>query len=402
MSTIIHPRHWDFIRELGKRVQLAVLVSQRFQIDARKQRDAREVFFYKASRRDLGISTSKLLLRTATCVAKAFYNIPPQSFHSYLRNILRNSLLFASYSLELDNRQSFDIIHGRWAYPAGLASILLGNVRKRKTVVSLLGYDVQGFAPEGYGALADPYLFAISRFVIRKADAAIVQHPYHREFLIQQGAAPEKLFYIPFGVDMSIFEGGNSSEARQLLGFSQEDRFVIFGSYFKKMYGADSFCEAALKVLKSGVKCKFVMVGTGPLKEALQEQCQSSGFGECFFFPGFVPREKFALLLSASEFVCDLCQVGQGILTIEGHACGKPVVGFMTAKSRIIEGVDGFLVEKEDTSQLADRMVWLLENPAQATRMGENGKRKVALENSVQNEIDKLLDVYHRVLQKQS
>jgi glycosyltransferase involved in cell wall biosynthesis len=78
----------------------------------------------------------------------------------------------------------------------------------------------------------------------------------------------------------------------------------------------------------------------------------------------------------------------QGLVLLEALATGLPIVA---AKATCIpelvkENVTGYLVPPKDVDALASRLVRLIENPAQAKRMGRNGREfveKHALEYSL-------------------
>ena len=66
-----------------------------------------------------------------------------------------------------------------------------------------------------------------------------------------------------------------------------------------------------------------------------------------------------------------------GVFT-EAWSFGRPVVGgdIPPVREVVDEGVDGFLVDQR-AGDIAERLVWLLDHPADAARMGAAGRRKV-------------------------
>ena len=61
--------------------------------------------------------------------------------------------------------------------------------------------------------------------------------------------------------------------------------------------------------------------------------------------------------------------VGRAIITTDVLGCRKTVV----------DGVNGFLVPKQNSQALAEKMIYLIENPEKITEMGE-GSYKIAQE----------------------
>jgi glycosyltransferase involved in cell wall biosynthesis len=66
----------------------------------------------------------------------------------------------------------------------------------------------------------------------------------------------------------------------------------------------------------------------------------------------------------------------------------------------IEDGVNGFLVEHGDHTAMADRLYTLLDNPAFARRMGEEGKRRVRDHHSPERLAKDVLAAYARQFAK--
>jgi len=82
------------------------------------------------------------------------------------------------------------------------------------------------------------------------------------------------------------------------------------------------------------------------------------------------------LFTQSAVFVSSSASESFGKVLVEANACGKPVVSTATtgAKEIIQDGVNGFLVPIGDAKALADKIIYLLNNPDKAKEMGENGR----------------------------
>jgi glycosyltransferase involved in cell wall biosynthesis len=69
--------------------------------------------------------------------------------------------------------------------------------------------------------------------------------------------------------------------------------------------------------------------------------------------------------------------LGQTLL--EGMACATPVICTAVASMPevVVDGLTGFVVPPNNPPALADRVCWLRDHPAEATRMGEAARRRI-------------------------
>ena len=89
-----------------------------------------------------------------------------------------------------------------------------------------------------------------------------------------------------------------------------------------------------------------------------------------------------------------------GRVILEAMASGKPVVGTASGGTPelVQEGQTGFLVPPLDPEAMARAILRLLKNPEEAKRMGENGRRRVEAEFSLEVHVQKIQALYHSLL----
>jgi len=94
-------------------------------------------------------------------------------------------------------------------------------------------------------------------------------------------------------------------------------------------------------------------------------------------FVGRVDSRTLAILYNRCDlFVLPSLDEGFGLVIAEALFFGKPVVGTNVGgiPIQIVDGWNGFLVEPANSSQLAEKLKYLLSNEAERLRMGKNGK----------------------------
>ena len=90
------------------------------------------------------------------------------------------------------------------------------------------------------------------------------------------------------------------------------------------------------------------------------------------------------------------------MVNLEGMAARKPAVStcFGGAPEAVIDGETGYIVNPYNIDALADRLTRLLRDPALRERMGAAGRAHVEEAFSLEVQVNRMLDVYQRALEK--
>ncbi len=115
------------------------------------------------------------------------------------------------------------------------------------------------------------------------------------------------------------------------------------------------------------------------MREELQQQIDELGIGSTCILEHSVPNiaDKF---IESSIFVLSSRYEGFGLVVTEAMACGVPPVSFAChcgPRDIIREGEDGFLVERENIGQLAEKIIYLIEHEDERKEMGRKGRINV-------------------------
>ncbi len=119
------------------------------------------------------------------------------------------------------------------------------------------------------------------------------------------------------------------------------------------------------------------LAGSGPLQRQLETLAAGSGAAERIHFLGW--RDDTAALFAAADiFVCPSRHEPFGNVVVEAWAQGVPVVAAESAgpAALITDGEDGLLVATDDAAALATAIQRIANDPAQAKRLAEAGRRR--------------------------
>ncbi|MGQ9732758.1 MAG: glycosyltransferase family 4 protein, partial [Candidatus Zipacnadales bacterium] len=91
-----------------------------------------------------------------------------------------------------------------------------------------------------------------------------------------------------------------------------------------------------------------------------------------------------AILRVGHVLVLPSDQEGLPGVVLEAMASGLPVVVTPAAAAPVVEGVTGWIVPPHDPQRLAEAVIKLLENPAQAAAMGRAARQQVVQRYSLE------------------
>ncbi|MGZ6864072.1 MAG: glycosyltransferase family 4 protein, partial [Blastococcus sp.] len=131
-------------------------------------------------------------------------------------------------------------------------------------------------------------------------------------------------------------------------------------------------------------RARLLLVGGGPLEEALRRAVAERGLGDSVLLTGPVAPAELPAHYAAGDAFAMPCRTRRGGLDVEGlgmvfleaAACGRPVVAGTSggAPEAVREGETGFVVEPRSPEAVATAITTLLDDPEKAAAMGRAGR----------------------------
>jgi glycosyltransferase involved in cell wall biosynthesis len=180
-------------------------------------------------------------------------------------------------------------------------------------------------------------------------------------FVTRSGGAlaKDRVIKFPTRVETSVFRPTNKAIAGKELGIHQNDLLIVNCGRINAVKGWDLIIEAFKVFNEKHPAAKLVYVGDGEDRPALEQAINRFGLSQSVAVTGFQPPEIVAKYLNAA----DLCVVGShmegwSVAMLEALACGKPIVStdVSGALDMILEGGNGYIVEKRDPNCFAEAM----------------------------------------------
>lgn len=216
---------------------------------------------------------------------------------------------------------------------------------------------------------------------------------------------PEKdVYWLPNGVDIERYvpEKIDAFGFRREYGINAKDKVFFYGGVLGHAQGLEIIINAAER-FKDRDDLKFVLMGSGPLKDDLIKLSNELGTSNVIFADpvsrteiGKVIKEIDVSLIPLRNLPLFLGAIPSKIFEI--LAMEKPILLGVKGEAKemfIDEGLAGWAFEPEDVDDLVKTIIEMLEQPERMIEYGKNGRAYVAKKFNRQiiasNLYDKLL-----------
>jgi glycogen(starch) synthase len=199
----------------------------------------------------------------------------------------------------------------------------------------------------------------------RRADSVAVICEGLRRDLIARGIDPAKIIVAPNGVDMGLFGDPPSPDLNlaRRLGLRGADVVGFIGSFYD-YEGLDDLIAAMPLLLATRPKAHLLLVGGGPMEEALKRQAEASPACGRIHFIGRVPHHEVERYYGLIDILAyprkkmRLTELVTPLKPLEAMAQRKLVVASNVGGHRelIEDGVTGTLFPAGDPQALADAL----------------------------------------------
>ncbi|MDQ7839612.1 MAG: glycosyltransferase family 4 protein [bacterium] len=276
-------------------------------------------------------------------------------------------------------KERFAIVHTQTT-KAGFVGRLAASLARAPVIIhSAYAFPFHPYLP----AMRRKVYAWMERVAAKWADLVMVPTDAVRlDGLYHQVAPPEKILTVPMGINLQRFsrQRTNPAAIREEWGVPFDAPVVGSVARLVPDKGLECFLDAAARVAALNERVRFLIVGDGPLRRALEQQAQRLGIADRVIFAGMrsdIPEQMAAMDL----FVLPTLREGFGVVLAESMAMGVPVVAsdIPALLEVVANGETGILLPPGDPERFAVAILDLLRDETRRLAMGAAGRRRVEL-----------------------
>ena len=163
--------------------------------------------------------------------------------------------------------------------------------------------------------------------------------------------------------------------------------------------GQHHLIDAAAQVVKEVPDVRFVIVGDGELRSALEDHIKHKHLERHVFLAGF-RTDVLELTKTFDLFVMSSITEGMPIALVDAMAASKAAVTSAVGgiPEVMVDGETGFLVPPRDHTAMAERIVLLLKNSALRNQMGDAALARARHQFTVERMVEETAALYEDMM----
>ena len=274
--------------------------------------------------------------------------------------------------LVLCRKYNIKLIHAHWVIPQGLLALLARPLLPGKIKVLSTSHGGDLFSLQG------GFLQSLKRFTFRHSDHVTVVSRAMRSHLINMGCSSHNISVQSMGVGLTTQFVPDKHAAKT--------RDIIFVGRLVEKKGVSTLIGSINLLKKSYPELTVALVGDGPERPDLAQQCRQLGVNEQVEFLGSMPNDRVPQFYQSAKIAvvpsivaADGDQEGLGLVAVEAMGCGcATIVSDLPAlRDVVIDGENGLAFKAGDEADLAEKISTLMRNPELSARLGLAGHQSV-------------------------
>jgi glycosyltransferase involved in cell wall biosynthesis len=279
---------------------------------------------------------------------------------------------------------------------------ILGRLAAALAGVPVVVHTYHGFGfHDRQPAFVKRLYVSLERLCARFTDALVFVSKANVAYAAEHGIVrPQDAILIRSGVKLSGLPAPvDAAKLKMSAGVGMHKLLVVSVGNLKPQKNAADFVEVAAKVVASVPEARFVFLGDGPQRPALEARAFALGLEGKVLFLGW-RRDAAQWLAAADVFVMTSLWEGLPRALVEAMKSGLPAACYATdgVTDLIKDGENGCMVEPGDHGALAERVTALLKDEALRRRLGAAAAAAIGPEFDIDGMVREQEGLYARLL----
>src|SRR5687767_3367468 len=242
---------------------------------------------------------------------------------------------------------------------------------------------------------------AFSRWKYHQVECFVAASNAIRDMLIGDGVDPNRIATVYEGIDLHRVQVEPAANIHAEFWLPTHAPIVGAVGALTQEKGHKYLIDAAALVVRDVPDVRFVILGEGDLRQALERHIKELHLDKHVVLPGF-RADILSFIQSFDLFVMSSLFEGLGTSLLDAMALSKAIVASDTGgiPEAVAHGETGLLVPPRDARELATAIVRLLKDPARREKMGRAGLERVKRLFSAEQMVEKTLGVYENLKSK--
>jgi glycosyltransferase involved in cell wall biosynthesis len=266
--------------------------------------------------------------------------------------------------------------------------------------VVLHTYHGFGFHDRQHPLLKAVYV-AVEKLACRLSTASIFVSKSNIDYAVKHGLIERSgAILIRSGVKLSDYPAVvDKAQLKMSAGIGMHKQLVVSIGNLKPQKNAADFVAVAAKVAAALPEARFLFIGDGPQRRALEAKVFALGLEGRVLFPGW-RQDAAAWLAAADAFVMTSLWEGLPRSLVEAMKTGLACLCYAAdgVTDLLVDGVNGVVVTPGDVDALATRLIRLLQDDQLRARLGRAAAAAIGPEFDIDGMVRSQEALYERLL----
>lgn len=303
-----------------------------------------------------------------------------QTLNFFKYGIYAFNLQFFYDTVPFLKQKQFDIVHCHFG-PNAIKALNFREIGllKGKLITSFHGYDVNHKEYLSWKAHASRK--GLYKDLVKECKTFTVNSLFTKRKALQLNIIEQSIAYLPVGLDAERFRPSFSHKQK-----NGDQPIVLTVARLTECKGLEYSIQAVAELVTIYPTLQYHILGEGELRKQVEESIDKLGLKEHVFLHGASTQEKVLEYYNkAHVFVLAGVEAqngeveAQGLVVQEAQSMELPLI--VTDAGGIPEGmlpgVSGFVVPQKDSGAIAEKLRFLLKNPAVRRDFGLAGRAYV-------------------------